>query len=122
MPGDHRRRDGEEMSMQHSRPKPRPWQADHQKARMNGIEADYAKHLDRRKRDGEVVSWMYHAIRLHLAERVWYMPCFMIVKQDVIELHEVVGAQFKACADRYPMFKFVKIERVGKGWTEEVYK
>ena len=59
---------------------------------MNGTEARYAKHLDRRKLLGEIAWYWFEEMKFRLADKTWYCPDFMVMHADgMLELHEVKG-------------------------------
>lgn len=83
---------------------------------MNGIEREYADMLDRRKRLGEVIAWVFEGLRVKLADNTHYTPDFYVLLADgSIELHEV-----KACnsdgSPRYEDDARVKIKVAAREW------
>lgn len=98
----------------------------------NGLEADYAALLERRKRIGEILDWRYEPFRIILADRTTYQPDFFIVAPDrTLEFHETKGwfredarVKVKVVARMFPWFKFVVVTRPSKrqGWKYEEVK
>lgn len=98
---------------------------------MNGTEAKYAALLEERKRNGEVLEWMFEAVTFVLAPATRFTPDFMVQLPDgMIEFHEVKGwweddarVKIKVAADKFPfLFRAMKpkAKKDGGGWDEEV--
>ena len=62
---------------------------------MNKTEAEYAKHLELRKRAGEVLWYRFESLKVKVAnDRCWYTPDFVVMLANGdLELHEVKGAR-----------------------------
>ena len=97
-----------------SRPRPR-----HEPGKMNKTESAYANLLELRKKDGEVKRWAFEPIKFRLADRTYYTPDFMVVKEDVIEFHEVKGfaeddyrVKVKCVAELFPEFLFIEVKKI----------
>ena len=75
----------------------------------------------------QIVEWRYEALNFRLAKKTFYMPDFMVVKSDRVELHEVKGSHWrddarvkiKVAAQMYPWFKWVAVQWVKGGWRYE---
>ena len=97
--------------------------ANPKKRGMNGLEAQYARLLDRRKGEGEVLHWEFEPLRFRLASGAWYKPDFGVLMADSsFELHETKGywreaarVRIKAVAERFWFFKFVAITKDAGG-------
>lgn len=96
----------------------------HRPGRMNKTEEAYANYLEVLKRAGEIRDWRFEELKLRLADNTFYSPDFLIWPIDsLLELHEVKGfwrddarVKFKVARDRFPMFRFRAVRRVGAGW------
>lgn len=102
---------------------------------MNKTETAYSHHLESRKREGLILSWMYEPVKFRLAKATTYTPDFMVVCADLtIEHHEVKGSwnaphqedsrvKIKVAAEMFPMFgfsSFVPSGGLGSGlWERE---
>jgi hypothetical protein len=106
----------------------------HEPGRMNKGEAQYADHLEIRRRAGEIADYRYEAVKLRLADRTYYTPDFMVMLKDgTIEFHEVKATwstgkagfkedarvKIKVAAEQFPMFAFVVVNKVKNTWNEE---
>lgn len=102
---------------------------------MNGLERDYGKYLEDRKRSGEIVDYGFQVMKLLLVRSVskteesegikssWYEPDFTVYENDMtISQHETKGykdlasdgwLKFKAAASLFP-FTFYFIQKVSK--------
>jgi hypothetical protein len=91
---------------------------------MNKTEASYAKHLELRKHDGDVLWYRFEGIKLRLADKTFLTPDFAVMTRDgVMELHDCKGfmmddanVKIKVAADQYP-FRFFIIRKSKIGWT-----
>jgi hypothetical protein len=91
---------------------------------MNKTEALYAKHLELRKADGDVLWYRFEGVKLRLADKTFLTPDFAIMTRDgVIELHDCKGfmmddanVKIKVAADQYP-FRFFIIRKSKVGWN-----
>jgi len=99
---------------------------------MNKTEAAYARHLETRKRVGEVLWYRFEGLKLRLADNTFYSPDFAVMLADgSLECHEVKGfwvddarVKIKVAADQYPMrFIAVKVraKKDGGGWKLEEF-
>lgn len=99
---------------------------------MNKTEQAYAKHLEDRKRLGQILWYRFEGIKLRLADNTFYSPDFVVLLADgSLECHEVKGfwqddarVKIKVAADQYPMrFIAVKVraKKNGGGWDVEEF-
>ena len=102
----------------------------HLPGEMNKTEAAYARHLEARAKDGEVMQWWFESAKLRVGHNCHYTPDFMVVLADgEIEFHEVKGARaifqddakvkIRACANKYAFRFLVAFPRKGGGWDIE---
>lgn len=62
----------------------------HQPGQMNENEAAYQRHLEDRRRSGEVVRWRFEPMKFRLADPAFHTPDFKVQLPDgTIEFHEV---------------------------------
>ena len=62
----------------------------HKPGEMNKNEAAYARELERRQRDGEIVRYRFEPMKFRLADLAFYTPDFEVQLPDgTIEFHEV---------------------------------
>lgn len=101
---------------------------------MNGLERQYAQHLERLKLGGAVAWWAFDALKLRLAEKTFYTPDFLVMlSDDTLEVHEVKGSskgkpfveddaavKIKVAADKFP-FRFRMVWLVKGQWMERGY-
>ena len=95
---------------------------------MNRLEADYALHLELRRRAGEIEWFAFDAVKLRLAASTFYAFDFLVMLENgELEAHEVKGhweddarVKIKVAASMYP-FRFLAITRPSKakGWQIE---
>jgi|HubBroStandDraft_4_1064222.scaffolds.fasta_scaffold74975_6 hypothetical protein len=55
------------------------------KPEMNGVETEFAQHLDRLKRSGTVRDWWFEGIKLRVGrvgKRCWWSPDFLVEQLD----------------------------------------
>lgn len=95
---------------------------------MNKTESLYAARLTVEKHQGSIVDYRFEPIKFKLADRTFYTPDFMVVKDDQIEFHEVKGfweedarVKIKVAAEMYPEFLFVAVMWKKKEWTIEKF-
>jgi len=99
---------------------------------MNKTEAAYGQRLEMRRRSGDIVSYQFEAIKFRLADKTFYTPDFVVVREDVIEVHEVKGfweedarVKFKVAAETFPYLVFIAIKKDNKsptGWSVEILR
>lgn len=97
-------------------------------AGMNGLEGEYAQHLDLLKHAGQVIWWRYAPMRLRLADGSYYKPDFGVLNCDCLfELHETKGfwreaarVRIKVAAGLFP-FKFIAITKKNGAWEREEF-
>lgn len=86
---------------------------------MNRLERDWAQELEARRRMGYVQWYAYEPVKLRLGDRCFYMPDFLVLRDDgSLVFYEVKGhweddarVKIKAAASRYPLFAFVAVQR-----------
>lgn len=89
------------------------------------LERDYARRLDSLRHGGLVRDWMYHPMRLRLADGTYYTPDFMVVMPSgLVELHETKGfmreaarVRLNVAADKFRCFSFRLVRREGWSWN-----
>lgn len=104
------------------------------KGRMNGTEKAYSMRLEAMRQRGEILGWLFHPLRVRLADSTFYEVDFLVLQADMrIAIHEVKGGhttdkgqiKIKLCAEVLPWFVFYKAtkqpERRGGGWVLEEY-
>ena len=101
--------------------------------KMNQTETAYSRELELRKAAGEILWWQFEPLKLRLADNTFYSPDFAVMRIDrTIELHEIKGfweddarVKIKVAADRFPMFRFVALQKKSKkdggGWSAEEF-
>jgi hypothetical protein len=106
-----------------SRPRPRQISG-----RMNKTEVAYANVLELRKKGGEIKRWAFEPIKFRLADKTYYTPDFMVVKEDLIEFHEVKGfweddarVKIKVVAELFPEFLFIAVKKVKGEYQTEFF-
>lgn len=95
---------------------------------MNGLERQYAEHLEMRKQIGHVLWYAFDALKFRLAEKTFYTPDFLVMMADeALEVHEVKGfweddarVKIKVAADKFPM-KFLAVRKEKKEWVFEEF-
>jgi hypothetical protein len=106
------------------------------KTGMNGTEGAYKLALAVQKAKGEIEHYEYEPLTLKLADGVRYTPDFMVIRDGIIELHEVKAGRIdksgnvkaitedasriklRIAAESYP-FRFVLAVLSKKGWQIE---
>lgn len=97
---------------------------------MNKTEAEYAKILESKKRNGEIVDYAYECERLVLAKACNYTPDFRVINGDgFVEFHEIKGSyihddsslvRIKTAARLHP-YRFFLCQKLAKknggGWN-----
>jgi|TARA_R100000501_G_C2559123_1_gene70515 hypothetical protein len=88
----------------------------------NKLEKEYGQYLATLKRAGEIIDFRYEPLSLRLGHSAWYKPDFLVIKEDCFELHETKGRAYeagivrlKACATKYPWFRFFLVKAGKKG-------
>jgi hypothetical protein len=95
---------------------------------MNKTEAAYARHLEWRKSQGEVLWYKFEGIKLRLADATFYTCDFAVLPKDgVLQMHECKGhwqddarVKIKVAASIYP-FRFIAARKVKDGWEIEEF-
>jgi hypothetical protein len=77
---------------------------------------------------GEIQAYRFEPIKLRLADRTFYTPDFMVIRDDQIEFHEVKGfweddarVKIKVAAEMFPEFLFVAVMYKKREWTRETF-
>lgn len=93
---------------------------------MNKLESAYALQLEARKLAGEILWYVFDAIKLRLAHKTFYTPDFFLMLANYeLEVHEAKGfmeddaaVKLKVAASLYPFrFWLVKHPNKATGWT-----
>ena len=95
----------------------------------NKLEKRYGQYLATLKRAGEIIHYRYEPFSLRIGHSAWYKPDFLVVKDDCFELHETKGfmreaanVRLKACATKYPWFRFLLIKQIKGQWNVKEIK
>ncbi|AOY93887.1 hypothetical protein BKK79_00880 [Cupriavidus sp. USMAA2-4] len=101
---------------------------------MNKTERAYSVLLDEEKRQGQVIDWRFHPMRIRLADNTFYEVDFLVLHADMrLAIHETKGGyttdkgqmKIKLCAEVLPYFRMVKAIKLpakqGGGWKREEY-
>jgi hypothetical protein len=104
------------------------------KDQMNKTERAYSVLLDEEKRQGLVIDWKFHPMRVRLADNTFYEVDFLVLHADMkLAIHETKGGfvtqhgqmKIKLCAEVLPYFRMVKATKLtakqGGGWTREEF-
>ncbi len=97
---------------------------------MNKTEEAYARRLNAQMLSGEIISWRYEPISFRLAYRCQYLPDFLVVTRDELQIHEVKGGfvredawiKWKMAAEQNPEFRFYLCMYSGGRWKIQEYK
>jgi len=95
---------------------------------MNKLEKAYSERLELLRLAGEIDRWDYQPCKWRLADKTYYTPDFLIIRNDgIVEFHETKGfmrddaaVKIKAVAERYPYFVFVLVKQIKREWTFDV--
>ncbi len=99
---------------------------------MNRLEAEYAKVLEQRRHDGNVLWFSFEGMRYKLADKTYYVPDFSVMLSDgTLEMHEVKGhweddarVKIKVAAVMFPV-RFIGVRKAlkkdGGGWNLEYF-
>jgi hypothetical protein len=99
---------------------------------MNKTEADYDLRLQNLKLAGVILWHKFNAIKLRLADGMFYTPDFAVMNaRGELEFHEVKGFwrddakdRIKVAADQYParfVAVFKQAKKAGGGWTYQEF-
>lgn len=95
---------------------------------MNKTEQAYALHLKQLLMAGEIEHYAFEPIKLRLAKATFYTPDFLVIREGMLELHEVKGfweddarVKIKVAAEQHWMYRFVAIKKAGAGWQTEEF-
>jgi len=108
--------------------KPLDGRSYHTEGMPNGLETDYANHLQSLLLAGEILFWAFEKIRLTLADRQTFLPDFFVIQADgTAEFHETKGywredarGKIKTAAQQFPCFVFKGVKRgKSKAWEYE---
>lgn len=104
------------------------------KDQMNKTERAYSVLLEEEKRQGLVIDWKFHPMRIRLADNTFYEVDFLVLHADMrLAIHETKGGyttdkgqmKIKLCAEVLPYFRMVKAIKLpakqGGGWKREEY-
>nr|DAH83235.1 MAG TPA: Endonuclease [Caudoviricetes sp.] len=99
------------------------------KGKMNKTEQAYAALLDEQKRQGLILDYRFHAIRVRLADNTFYEVDFLVIDAGLgLAIHEVKGGfttdkgqlKIKLCAEALPWLRCIKVTKQtakqGGGW------
>jgi len=102
------------------------------KDQMNKTERAYSVLLDEEKRQGLVIDWKFHPMRVRLADNTFYEVDFLVLHADMrLAIHETKGGfvtqhgqmKIKLCAEVLPYFRMIKATKLsqkqGGGWKRE---
>lgn len=99
--------------------------------KRNATELAYADHLFRRLAAREIRHFQFEPVKLRLGKdhKTTYTPDYLVwTAGGQLELHEVKGhweddarVKIKTAARLFPMFRFVAVQKKGKGWTYESF-
>ncbi|WP_454752086.1 hypothetical protein [Cupriavidus necator] len=104
------------------------------KDQMNKTERAYSVLLEEEKRQGLVIDWKFHPMRVRLADNTFYEVDFLVLHADMrLAIHETKGGyttdkgqmKIKLCAEVLPYFRVVKVTKLpmkkGGGWVREEF-
>ncbi|WP_458763641.1 hypothetical protein [Cupriavidus basilensis] len=104
------------------------------KDQKNKTERAYAALLDEEKRQGLVIDWKFHPMRVRLADNTFYEVDFVVLHADMsLAIHETKGGfvtahgqmKIKLCAEVLPYFRMVKATKLpakqGGGFKREEF-
>jgi hypothetical protein len=102
---------------------------------MNKTEEAYSRHLEALRKQDLIETWAFEPETLRIGPNTRYCPDFRIVKNSIIEFHEVKGGtrskngasipyvhddgsliKLKVCSDIHPMYKFILVWKNGTSW------
>lgn len=95
---------------------------------MSSYEIAYEKLLEQRKIKGEIVWYAYEAAKIRLADKSFYTPDFVVMRDSLeLEFHEVKGlweanarTKIKVAASTFPA-KFIAVTKGKNGWDFEEF-
>lgn len=100
---------------------------------MNKTEKAYSDELDRRYKAGEIQWFAFEAMKFKLADKTYYTPDFVVLRNDgMVECVEVKGfweddarVKIKCAAEKFFLFQFIalkpKAKKDGGGWSREEF-
>jgi len=104
------------------------------KDQMNKTERAYSVLLEEEMRQGLVIDWKFHPMRVRLADNTFYEVDFLVLHDDMrLAIHETKGGyttdkgqmKIKLCAEVLPYFRVVKATKLpmkkGGGWVREEF-
>jgi len=104
------------------------------KDQMNKTERAYSVLLDEETRQGRVIDWKFHPMRVRLADNTFYEVDFLVLHADMrLAIHETKGGfvtqhgqmKIKLCAEVLPYFRMIKAtklsQKLGGGWKREEF-
>lgn len=94
---------------------------------QNQLELDYADLLEADRRALKLSDWSCNAVKIKLANGAWYMPDFLVIRNDgTVELHETKGfwreaakVRIKVASSMYPGIQFIVVTRKNGQWRYE---
>ena len=105
--------------------------AQHDPGRMNKLESRFEQEiLKPALQNGSISQYKFEPIKLRMAKRTFYSPDFMAVRSNdqAILIYEVKGhweddarVKWKTCAELFPEFVFVAVQRLKGCWSYEYY-
>lgn len=95
------------------------------RGKMNKTEAEFALRLEAMKRNGEIVSFAYEAVKIKIGDGCWYVPDFFVVRKDKKPLFiEIKGfmrddarVKFIAAGTIHKWADFEMYRKAKKEWT-----
>jgi len=101
------------------------------KGQMNKTEAEFALICESRKRNGEIVHWMYHAVTFVLADGLRWTPDFVLLFPDFVQvcvdtkgagpISDTSLAKIKMAAKTFFWITFVIEQKKKDGWHRRVF-
>lgn len=93
---------------------------------MGNWEKQYEAVLKDRQHKGEILWYAYEAAKIRLADKTFYTPDFVVMREDMaLEFHEVKGLwesaariKIKVAADTFPA-KFIAVTKEKGAWVYE---
>ncbi len=106
----------------------------HKPGEMNHLETAYAHKLEAEKLAGRILWYAFESIKFKLAPATFYNPDFLVmIENGELEIHETKGTRkgkpfaeddamvkLKVVAEKFPLFRFKMIWRVGSEWNERI--
>lgn len=100
----------------------------HVAGKMNKTESAYAYFLELRAKAGEIKRYSFEPLKFRLADKTFYTPDFMVVRDNQIEMHEVKGyweddarVKIKVVAELFPEFQFIAVQKIKGEYNYEYF-